>query len=179
MKRFMRLLLVPGLLLVGAGTLTVADTSEGATISGTLVRMEGQTVVVRTAEGDERTYRLATGYQVPADVQPGMAIELMTSESSGGTVVTMIHSDPATSSVQSSRESRLTNTETSTTQYGSTTTGTSDQYASSQYADDDLPETASPIWIYGITGLIALGGGLLLRRRNARSVTRTKAQIRS
>jgi hypothetical protein len=166
----MRLLLVPGLLLIGAGTLMSA--AEAATIHGTVVRMEGQSIVVRSAEGNETTYRLATGYQVPADVQPGMAIELMTSESSGGTVVTMIHADPATSSVQSARESRLTNSAdntSTTTSTSSTTYGTSNQYASNDLDDNDLPETASPVWFYGLTGLIALGSALVLRRRHARS----------
>ncbi len=109
----------------------------------------------------------ASGYQnqytVPAQTDPGMTTPTTTDQSSqsqSGTGST--DQEQSGSSMQSSPGSSDQTGSGSTDQ--SSTPSSTDQSSSSS-SSSSMPKTASPLPLIGLTGLVALAGGLVLTLR--------------
>lgn len=150
------LLLSATLNVIGLGALGVQP-GECETINATVVSVDDQGITVQKADGTEARYALGTDLQVPSALSPGTQVDLTITEDVDGlqrvTAIqaepTQSQSHPASSDIQAAG---------------------SDMQASG--ADvRELPATASPVWLLGVAGLVALLGGALVRR-NRRIKTR-------
>ena len=157
MKSVTRLVMVSALVAVLGVSLGIAP-AFAKTVKGTIVSMDGGMVVVRSVDGAEQHYTLGTGVSIPSDVRTGSMVEVTVGDTGDQTtVVSAIRTSGATTTTTTSTYNTTpNNTSTST----STQTSTSDTDVNNQYAD-----TASPIWAYALVGLIALAGGMAVRRR--------------
>jgi hypothetical protein len=158
MKSVTRLVLLSALLVVvnlGLG-LTPAFAK---TVTGTVVSMDGGMIVIRTTDGQEQHYTLATGVTVPTDVRTGSMVEVNVGDTGDqATVVASIRAS-SVSSPTSTYNSTPASTPSTSPSSMTTSTSTSSDASNNQYAT-----TASPIWAYALVGLFGLAGAMAFRR---------------
>jgi hypothetical protein len=132
-----RLLLLPILLAVTGVALLGVQPAACETITATVVSVDAQGITVETSEGMQREFPLSADVMVPSTATPGSRVNLTVNEDMNGVQqVTSISMDTA----------------------AGTQTGAAN-------ADmDELPATASPVWILGSIGFLALLGGITIRR---------------
>jgi hypothetical protein len=161
MQRFLRVLSVCTLIAAAALVLSgVATPADARAIRGTVVAIDGTSLVIRAVDGTEEHLTLASGVTTPADVRVGSDVEVTVGDMEGSTTVSMVALVPAESESPSSAA-----------QDPAASDGP-DAYRAASDADDiygsDLPATAGPAWTYGILGLLALAGSVTAGARAAR-----------
>jgi hypothetical protein len=122
-----------------------SGTPTGTSVSGTVVSTSGDELVLRTATG-EQTYRLSSTVD-----RTGLT---------PGATVTLWYDAPGTAGSPAT----VTRVTMGSTDHGTTTPRTTT-------SEDELPATAGFLPILGLIGILALSGGLLMRK-GRRSVAR-------
>ena len=182
------------LLTVAAGVIGVTLAVVGValaldTVTGTVVSVSTDKLVIRTDSGDEQTFELRAESRQPANVRVGDRIMVESREDLGRDVVTQMTMAAGTTAVTGTTGTTYGTTATPGTTSGYTTgttsgtTGTAREARDTRYttssenvygttgteaeanmADNDLPATASPLPLIALAGLASLSSAFGLRR---------------
>jgi hypothetical protein len=130
----------------------VAQTEK--TVSGKVVSSSSSQLVIRTDDGRQMTFNVDSTSTVPAGLRDDARISVRYHELAGGTF----------------HAANVTTTAAPTTTTPETRTDMPQEPATTAAAEPtrELPATASPLPLVGLSGLLALAGGLgarALRRR--------------
>lgn len=186
MKTYARGALCAAILCVAAvgfaqpGTDQTGTPNQGTTISGSIVSISNDVIVIRTDAGETMRFNRDASANVPSNLMAGnrvtleydriaadnmrvTSIELVDDADTRGT--TRVDDRPATSPGAATPGATTPGTTTpgSTTGERATTPSTT---TTTGY--DRLPQTASPLVMVGLAGLVSLGGALALRVRRRR-----------
>jgi LPXTG-motif cell wall-anchored protein len=129
------------------------------TITGTVVSMDGEVLVLSTDRGN-LTFDLDKSTEMPA-----------TAIAVGNRITVSYDSDDKPEDKMDARKivmAPATTTPTPTVTPTAPSTPAPQPTPSYDDTSDELPATASPLPLLGIVGLLALSGGLLLRKRTRR-----------
>jgi hypothetical protein len=151
------------------------------TASGTVVSSSPTQIVVRTTDGRQMTFVVDADSKVPGNLQQGSSVTVRYHDMNGtlhaanvsagsgtgtATSTTQPAADPTGNDARTSAQPETTATTGAQRDTTTGTTATTDQEPST--GTTRLPATASPLPLVGLSGLIALAGGLgvrALRRR--------------
>ena len=178
MKR--SLVCVLSILALALSAPVMAQSEQSA--SGKVVSITSNQLVISTADGKQITFMMDNNTNRPSSLAQGSSVTVRYHDMSGtfhaanvaatGTSATSANAqDRGTTADPTGNDARNTRT---TAQDVTGTTGTPETSATSTTAADQdtgttrLPATASPLPLMGLSGLLALGGGLgvrFIRRR--------------
>ena len=155
------------------GMIAFTDTAVRAdaplvTITGTVVSRVDEVLVVRTDRGD-LTFDLDKSTEMPADLPVGSRITVSydsddkVTDRMDARKIVMAPEPTVSTPAPTPTPAPMTPTTPAPTV---TTQQTTTAYETDQ---DELPATASPLPLMGGAGLLALAGGLLLRKRTRRA----------
>lgn len=128
------------------------------TASGTVVSSSATQLVIKTADGRQMTFVVDSDSNAPANLPQGAPVTVRYHDMNGTFHAANVSATAAAPSTTQTTPS------TDTTAPDTTATAAPDTDTGSR----QLPATASPLPLLGLSGLLALGGGLgarLLRRR--------------
>jgi len=172
MRRNLRLACASFLLAAAGVGLLGVNTARCATITGTVVRMDDQGITVSRADGAEEHYNLAAGLQIPSDVRPGATIDLtLVTDSSGMQRVTAITTE-ATGMTGTAAAAPAPAT-------GAATTESAAETPAAGTDTEELPATASPVWLFGMLGVLGLAGTFVIRRRRQHDEVKERLTVHS
>lgn len=151
MKRFMMPMLAVMVLCVGVAL--AQDTSTNTmTVAGTVVSTDNDMLTIKTDTGETMTFSLDKSKLDPARLSLG-----------AGKRVQVTHTMGTTGTNQMVATNITLLDDTSNQNQTGTPSTTDNTYAQDNTANDNLPGTASPLPIFGLLGLLALAGSLVLR----------------
>ena len=148
--RFACTLAVLALALVATGAAQAA--SPTSTLSGTVVSSSDTSLVIKTDAGLERTFAVDAESRLPAGLTPGTRVTVSYHIMDGGS----LHASNVTLGGDTPSATRTTPSDTRPMD--------TDTRAAEATTADTLPATASNESLLLLAGLLALGGGLVLRR---------------
>jgi LPXTG-motif cell wall-anchored protein len=136
-----------------------APATQNMMVTGSVVSMSGNQVVVRTDAGENMTFERAASVMMPTDIAVGSRVTAHYDQNTAG--------NPRLTSVALATDQQGVN-RTNDSMSGSGSTpgmGANDQRSTTGMNDNLLPQTASPMILIAFAGLASLGGALALRRR--------------
>lgn len=155
---------------------TTPSSQNNMTVTGSVVSMSGDQVVVRTDAGETMTFDRSASITTPADVMVGSRVTVRYDRSGTGNPrlsSIMLATDQSGTQQNDNRnlgQGTANPTDDQRTGAGSGTSYDNNNtgYNTTGTGYDRLPGTASPLVLVALAGLVSLGGALTLRRRRQR-----------